>query len=117
MKMPQLLKRSQTVLQQFSAQILAFFEKKGLCGDRGIFISVSVSFSKKRKGHLSERSASILWALCNSKGRGALTAAVYGFWWKIKMPVFDNRKNARLYKNSVRKCWKKFLTFCTVLSL
>ena len=38
-------------------------------------------------------------------------AAVHELWWEIKTLAFGKRKKARIRKNLVRKCQKKFRTF------
>ena len=114
LKMPELLRRSQSVATFFSSNFGCLKEKKkGLCTGKGILLSLFMKFFKKKKGHWSKRSAYILvfyWLHAVNKGLAPQTAAAHGFQREIKTPVFSGRKNAGLRKNSEQK-------FHTFLSL
>ena len=91
--------------------------KKGHHADGGIFFSDFMLISKKKN-------RCFVWVLqlfsaisATYQSEAPWTAAVYGFWWETKTPIFGGRKNAGIRKISVRKCRKKFRTFCTFLHL
>ena len=116
-KMPQILRHSQFVETIFGLNF-GFLQKKVFHWQRRFIFPFYVVLQKK--GHRSERSANILvfyWICAVNNGVVPQTAAAYGFRQEIKTLVFCTRKNARLRKNSVRNCRKKFCIFCIFLCL